>query len=211
MTTDKLVPAHVAAWNQRFDQATYLFGKEPNAYLTNHATLFSPGQRALLVADGEGRNSVWCAQQGLDVDAFDVSPIAVEKARALAQECGVHVHYAVANIAELAWPENEYDIVVAIFIQFAPPKLRERIFANCIRVLKPGGLLLLQGYSPKQLEYKTGGPPILEHLYTEAMLKEAFASMEIVECRFYDAEIREGTGHAGLSALAGLVARKPIV
>lgn len=211
MSTNPKVAAALDAWNQRFDQPAYLFGKEPNAYLTSHAALFSPGQRALLVADGEGRNSVWCAQQGLNVDAFDVSPIAVEKARALARECGVHVNFAVANIAELSWPENEYDVVAAILIQFAPPKLRERIFAGCIRALKPGGLLILQGYSSKQLEYKTGGPPILEHLYTEAMLKEAFASMDIIECRFYDAEIREGTGHAGLSALAGLVARKPIV
>jgi 2-polyprenyl-3-methyl-5-hydroxy-6-metoxy-1,4-benzoquinol methylase len=195
-------------WNQRFDREEYIFGKEPNEYLASHTGLLSPGQRALVVADGEGRNSVWCAQRGLKVDAFDLSPVAVEKARKLAREFGVHVNYAVANIANLDWPEAIYDVVVVIFIQFAPPSLRERIFTNCIRTLKPGGILILQGYSPKQLEYKTGGPPILEHLYTEAMLREAFSSMEIIECRFYEAEIHEGIHHAGMSALAGLVARK---
>ena len=197
-------------WNRRFDRADYLFGSAPNAYLASKAGGLSPGQRALLVADGEGRNSVWCAQQGLTVDAFDLSPVAVEKAKKLAQKSGVDVNFGVAGIEDWPWTPQTYDLVVAIFIQFAPPVLREKIFANCIRTLKPGGLLILQGYTPKQLEFKTGGPPQIAHLYTEALLHDAFAKMEILECRLYEAEIHEGAGHAGMSALAGLVARKPL-
>lgn len=196
-------------WNKRFDRAEYIFGKAPNEYLASKAGLLSSGQRALLVADGEGRNSVWCAQQGLTVDAFDLSPIAVDKAKALARECGVEVNFSVASIEDWGWTPETYDVVVVIFIQFAKPSLREKIFANCIRTLKPGGLLILQGYTPKQLEFKTGGPPKVEHLYTEALLRDAFSALDILECRLYEAEIHEGALHAGMSALAGLVAKKP--
>lgn len=197
-------------WNQRFDRADYLFGTTPNAYLVSKAALLAPGQRALLVADGEGRNSVWCAQQGLQVDAFDLSPVAVEKAHSLARESGASVDFTVAGIEDWPWTPDRYDVVIAIFIQFAPPALRAKIFAGCIRTLKPGGLLLVQGYTPKQLEFKTGGPPLAEHLYTEQMLRTAFAGLEILECNEYEAEIHEGSGHAGMSALIGLVARKPV-
>jgi hypothetical protein len=115
----------------------------------------------------------------------------------------------VADIAELDWPEGVYDGVAAIFFQFADPDLRARIFAGLVRCLKPGGTLVLQGYGPRQLEYRTGGPPIASHLYTEDLLSAAFAALEIVELRSYEAEVAEGTGHKGWSALVGLVARKP--
>ncbi len=110
---------------------------------------------------------------------------------------------------DFAWPVGTYDGVVAIFVQFADPAMRARLFANMIRALKPGGTLILQGYGPKQLEYKTGGPSLIEHLYTTEMLREAFASTEIVELRDYEADLTEGVRHTGRSALIGLVARKP--
>lgn len=196
-------------WNQRFEQPEYIFGTEPNEYLTRKADLLAPGKRALLVGDGEGRNSVWCARQGLVVDAFDLSPVAVEKARKLAREAGVQVNYDVAGIDEWIWEPEAYDAVILIFLQFATPKMRENLFANCIRTLKRGGILILQGYTPKQLEFKTGGPPILEHLYTENLLRTAFSALEILECRLYEAEISEGSCHIGMSALVGMAARKP--
>jgi len=196
-------------WNQRFSQAGYLFGTEPNAWLHEHADLWHAGQRVLSVADGEGRNSVWMAQRGLTVDAFDISEVGVRKARDFARITGVKVNFAVADIATLQWPESIYDGVIAIFIQFADPELRARIFAGMVRCLKPGGVLLLQGYAPKQLEYRTGGPPVASHMYTPELLREAFRGMEILELREYEAELAEGTGHRGYSALVGLVARRP--
>ena len=162
----------------------------------------------LCVADGEGRNSVWLAQRGLQVQAFDISDVGVAKARRLAAERGVQVDFQVADCDGYAWPEAAYDGVAAIFVQFADPALRERLFARIQRCLKPGGRLLLQGYTPKQLEYRTGGPPLLSHLYTEAMLREAFAAMDIELLRDYEADVAEGTGHLGRSALIGLVARR---
>ncbi|MBC5782176.1 class I SAM-dependent methyltransferase [Ramlibacter sp. USB13] len=196
-------------WNRRFSAPGYLFGTEPNPWLHEHATLWEAGQRVLCVADGEGRNSVFLAQQGLTVDAFDISEVGVRKARDFARITGVKVNFAVADIAQLQWPKGLYDGVVAIFIQFADPVLRARIFEGMVRSLKPGGLLVLQGYTPKQLDYRTGGPPFAAHMYTEPLLREAFTGMEIVDLREYETELAEGTGHRGHSAVIGLVARKP--
>ena len=198
----------LGTWNKRFAADGYLFGTEPNAWLKEHAAVWSSGQRVLCVADGEGRNSVWLAQRGLQVQAFDISDVGVAKARRLAAERGVQVDFQVADCDGFAWPEAVYDGVAAIFIQFADPALRERLFARIQRCLKPGATLLLQGYTPKQLEYRTGGPPLLLHLYTEAMLREAFAAMDIVVLREYEADVAEGSGHLGCSALVGMVARR---
>lgn len=197
-----------ATWNQRYSSQDYIFGREPNEYLQAQAELLTSGSRALCVADGEGRNSVWLASQGLKVDAFDIAETGVEKARRLAAEAGVSVNYEVGSCDDWSWTEDTYDVVVAIFVQFADPEMRARLFANMLRALKPGGLLILQGYTPKQLEYKTGGPGELSHLYTEALLRESFGGMEIVELVEYDAELTEGARHTGRSALVGLVARR---
>ena len=195
-------------WNRRFAADGYLFGTAPNAWLSDHAGVWQPGQRVLCVADGEGRNSVWLASRGLHVDAFDISDVGVAKARRMAAEQGVAVDFAVSDCDTYAWPPGAYDGVAAIFVQFADPAMRARLFANIVRTLKPGGALVLQGYTPKQLEYRTGGPPHVSHLYTEAMLREAFAELDVVELREYEAELAEGSGHCGRSALIGLVARR---
>lgn len=195
-------------WNQRFAGEDYLFGTEPNAWLREQAGVWAPGQRVLCVADGEGRNSVWLAAHGLQVDAFDIAEAGVAKARRLAAQHGVQVKFQVADCDGFAWPQAAYDGVAAIFIQFADPALRERLFARMQQCLKPGGVLVLQGYTPKQLEYRTGGPPLLSHLYTADMLRAAFADMDILTLRDYEAEVAEGSGHHGRSALIGLVARR---
>jgi len=194
-------------WNERFSAPGYVFGTQPNRFLASKGALLKAGRSALCVADGEGRNSVWLAEQGLDVTAFDFSPVAVEKARGLAAERGVSARYGVAGVYEWAWPLAAFDVVAAIFVQFADPAMREFMFARMVRALKPGGLLLLEGYAPKQLEYKTGGPSQVENLYTAPMLREAFRGMEILELREYEDELEEGERHTGRSALIDLVAR----
>ena len=136
-------------------------------------------------------------------------PVGADKARRLAASQGVALEVVVGDIADWPWPEAAYDAVAAIFIQFAPPALRDRIFAGIRRSLKPGGLALVHGYTPKQLEFRTGGPSVLEQFYTEAMLREAFAGFEILELRSYEDVLDEGTAHSGPSALIDLVARKP--
>ena len=195
-------------WEQRFSIAEYLFGERPNAYLASKASLLPKGGRALSIADGEGRNSVWLAEQGLGVDTFDFSPTAVTKAERLALSRGVHVNFSVSEIFEWNWTPSTYDLVAAIFIQFASPAEREKLFALIKSTLKPGGLLVLQGYRVEQLKYGTGGPPEADHLYTEALFREALSDMDLLEVVSYDETVKEGTGHSGMSALMGVVARK---
>jgi SAM-dependent methyltransferase len=197
-----------ATWNCRFEGDEYLFGTEPNVWLKEHAGVWPVGGRLLCVADGEGRNSVWLARQGFAVDAFDIAEVGVAKARRLAQQHGVAVNYSVADCEAYAWPQGTCDGVAAIFVQFADPAARQRLFMRMVASLKPGGTLMLQGYTPKQLEYGTGGPPHASHLYTPQLLREAFGGLQIVELREYEAEMAEGNRHRGRSALIGLVARR---
>lgn len=197
-----------AKWDQRFEQPDYLFGTEPNRYLCEHAARLPATGQALCVADGEGRNSVWLARQGLQVQAFDISPVGVAKARKLAQDAGVQVDYQVADCDHWNWPVAQFDLVAGIFIQFADPAMRTRMFARMVASLKPGGLLILQGYTPRQIEYKTGGPGILANLYTEELLRESFGTMDIEELRMYEDDLAEGEHHLGRSALVGMCARK---
>ena len=130
------------------------------------------------------------------------------KARRLAAEQGVTVDFKVADCDGYVWPEGAFDGVAAIFVQFADPAQRSCLFGHIVHALRPGGTLLLQGYTPRQLEFKTGGPPFASHLYTRPLLRQAFAALDIVELREYDADIAEGNGHLGRSALIGLVARR---
>lgn len=195
-------------WQERFAQPGYLFGTAPNEFLKEHAHLLRQGQKALTIADGEGRNGVFLAEQGLDVLSVDFSPLAQEKARKLATERGVTLRVEQADIINWDWPAAAFDVVAAIFFQFAAPADRDKIFAGIKKALKPGGLLLLQGYGPKQLEYKTGGPSRLENLYTRELLEQAFGDFASLEVSEHDSVIHEGAGHGGLSALVDLVGRK---
>lgn len=196
-------------WDRRFDQETYVFGTEPNAFLARQQHRLTAGQSALAVADGEGRNGVWLAEQGLKVLSLDASSVAQTKARRLAKARGVNMETELADLELWVWPRETYDLVAGIFIQFAGPALRTRLFEGMVQALKPGGLLLLQGYRPEQLAYGTGGPKAVENLYDEALLSQAFGGLEILELNVHDSMIKEGDGHDGMSALIDLVARKP--
>jgi SAM-dependent methyltransferase len=198
-----------ARWEARFATPEYAFGKEPNYFLKSCKKLLPRSGRALAVADGEGRNGVWLAQQGLDVLSLDFSPAAQRKARALAAERQVKIEFAEADIHAWDYPDSAFDVVVEIFAQFSSPFERAAKWAGMRRTLKSGGLLIVQGYTPKQLEYGTGGPKHQENLYTRAMLErefDGFGDLQIVE---EEREIHEGTSHAGLSAVIGLTGRKP--
>ena len=195
-------------WDQQYSTPDFKYGTQANWFLRNQAAHLHPGSEVLLPGDGEGRNSVWLARQGLQVDAFDVAEVGVAKAQRLAAAHGVMVNYQVSDCDAHAWLPETYDGVVAIFVQFAEPLMRQRMFDNIVQSLKPGGILLLQGYGPKQLEYKTGGPGVLSHLYTADLLREELAALDITLLTEYDAELSEGARHTGISALVGMVARR---
>ena len=196
-------------WNQRFNKEEFIFGKEPNEYLALQTKKYlKPSNKVLCIADGEGRNGVWLAKQGMQVVGFDASDIALRKAKQFAKDNQVEVEYSFSDTDSFDWQANKYDGVIAIFIQFADPAMRERIFKQAHQALKPGGIFILQGYTPKQLEYKTGGPSLIEHLYTEQMIRDLTQEFEILDLRCYEQALNEGERHAGMSALLGLVAKK---
>ena len=200
--------AEFERWQARFAAPDYIFGTAPNAFLKSQAHLLRKGQTALSVADGEGRNGVFLAEQGLDVTSVDFSPLAQTKARALAKARGVALRVEQADLNRWTWQPNAFDVVAAIFIQFSDPSQRAVIFDGIKRTLMPGGLLLMQGYRPKQLEYGTGGPRHLDHLYTRELLEQAFGDFASLDIREHDSVIAEGTNHVGMSALIDLIGRK---
>jgi cyclopropane fatty-acyl-phospholipid synthase-like methyltransferase len=196
-------------WDARYATEAYIFGTAPNAFLASQAARIHPGMRALAIADGEGRNGVWLAEQGATVHAIDVSPFALDKANKLAAARGVTLATEQVDVLAWDWPEAAYDLVVAIFIQFAAPPARERIIAGIRHTLKPGGLLILQGYTPKQIEFGTGGPPDPANMYTAELLRDWFGDWDILHLNEHESFISEGTHHHGMSALIDLVAQKP--
>ena len=195
-------------WNQRYAEHEYLFGEEPNEFVRATAQYLVAGQSVLCVADGEGRNSVWLAERGLEVTAFDFAPNAVEKARRLARLRNVRVDHREDDLDNWTYVPGNFDALVAIFIQFLSPGKRDVAFARMKSAVRPGGLFLLEGYSPKQLEYRTGGPSAIENLYTREWVEDTFVDWEILELREYDAVLHEGIRHTGMSALIDVVARR---
>lgn len=201
-------------WRNRYAQAgdKFLFGMEPNVYLRRQRDKFEAGQEVLCLADGEGRNSVWLARKGMQVTATELCKQAIDKARGLAEQNGVSPDFVCADMFAENFPPADwtgrFDWVVAVFIQFANPEQRRRQFEIIEQVTRAGGQLLLVGYTPRQLEYKTGGPPELDHLYTESVVRGHLAGWDI-ELNEYDEILDEGAAHSGRSAFMGVIARKP--
>lgn len=196
-------------WQTRYATPEYAFGKSPNYFLESCKRLLPRSGRALAVADGEGRNGVWLAEQGLDVVSIDFSTAAQRKAKALAAERDVKVTFELVDVHNWNYPSAAFDVVAEIFTQFSNPADRARKWAGMLKALKPYGLLIIQGYTPKQLEYGTGGPKEIENLYTRAMLEQEFGGLRELSLVEEERDIHEGTSHGGMSAVINLTARKP--
>ncbi|MEM8731650.1 MAG: class I SAM-dependent methyltransferase [Pseudomonadota bacterium] len=194
-------------WDERYAKDGFLFGTEPAAFLTAAISYLKEPSRVLCVADGEGRNSVYLAQQGHAVTAFDASQVGLDKAMGLARHRDVRVDYHLSTVADWDWDQT-YDAVVAIFIQFLAPEERAEAFDAFRRAVRPGGLLMLHGYAPRQVDYGTGGPPLRAHMYTEDLLEAQFSDWQILRLADYDAVLSEGPGHSGRSGLVDLIARR---
>lgn len=211
-------------WNHRYAEPGFAYGTAPNAFLASlvlgiqpyagsapapspRRSLIRPGMRALAIADGEGRNGVWLAQQGLAVLSVDASDVGMGKARELARERKVELRTETADLFGWAWPDAEFDIVVAIFAHF-PPGERARMHASMLRALVPGGVLILEAFAPKQLEYRSGGPRMPEMLYSVEHLRADFSGAQILMLEETLTELDEGPYHRGEAAVIRLVARR---
>ena len=195
-------------WETRYAVPEYAFGRDRNYFLASCKTLLPKSSRVLAIADGEGRNGVWLAEHGLDILSIDFSPSAQKKARTLAAERHVNVAFQQVDMHTWDYPEAAFDVVVEIFTQFSSPAERALKWAGMRRALKPGGLLIIQGYTPNQREYGTGGPKQAENLYTRSMLEDDFRGYRDLNIVEEEREIYEGTSHSGMSAVINFTARK---
>lgn len=196
-------------WEDRFAKEGYLFGTEPVPFLLKHDALFEAGQSVLSIAEGEGRHGVHLAKKGLDVTGVEFAPSAVAKAEKLATLNGVDPTFIQSDLFEWEWPQDAFDITLGLFFQFVGPVERDILWRKMLAATRAGGLIVIHGYTPKQLEFGTGGPPYAANMYTSGSFGEVFESCEVLVCEEYEAEQRSGSAHVGMSALIDFVARKP--
>jgi cyclopropane fatty-acyl-phospholipid synthase-like methyltransferase len=194
-------------WDERFSQAEPVYGQAPNSYLQAQAFRLKPAMKVLVPADGYGRNGIWLAKQGLQVHTVDLSPVGVERAQNAARAAGVAMTIELADLLTWHWPVAEYDAVISIFLHL-PPEQRAKIHAAMLNALKPGGLLILEAFSPAQLQHSSGGPKQVELLYSAGMLRRDFAPAEVVELDEKEVQMEEGHMHSGPAAVVHGVFRK---
>ena len=200
-------------WNERYSGEGFSFGTEPNAFLASQAHRLKPGMRALIPGDGEGRNGVWLAQQGLTADTVDVSPVGVAKARAFAKARGVEIDAQIADLLDWDWPRERYDIVAACYIHFFDAD-RPRMHRAMLDALKPGGLIILEAFRIEQLEFqklhRSGGPRSADMLCSRAKLESDFAGARFLLLEEADIDLDEGPRHKGPAAVIRAVIQKPL-
>ncbi|PWC28964.1 class I SAM-dependent methyltransferase [Teichococcus aestuarii] len=184
------------AWDARYRAGEWLFGQAPNRYLETLAPRLRPGMRALALGDGEGRNGVWLARQGLRVTAVDWSATGMARAAALAAAAGVALETAVADLTAWDWPEAEYDLIAWVFVHLPGPD-RRAVAARACRALAPGGLLLLEGFTPAQQGRRSGGPKDPDLLWTREEAEALFAGLAVQECLEGTVRLDEGPRHQG--------------
>lgn len=194
-------------WDERYDTADFVYGREPNAFLAAVSGMISPGD-VLCLAEGEGRNAVFLARQGHRVVAVDSSSVGLAKAQRLAQESGVRIETVVADLAHFPLEPGRWDAIVSIFCHL-PPQVRRSLHRQAVQGLRPGGLFILEAYTPAQLALRTGGPPSEEMMMTLAALRDELAGLEFLQGRELERDVVEGRLHTGRGAVVQVVARKP--
>jgi len=194
-------------WNERYGAAGYAYGTAPNDFLAASAAHIARG-RVLALADGEGRNGVHLATLGYRVTSVDASSVGLDKARRLATERGVVIDAVCADLADFEVNPSSWEGVVSIFCHLPPP-LRRRVYAQVVHGLVPGGVLVLEAYTPRQLLHGTGGPSVAELMPTLEALREELAGLEFLHAVETEREIHEGALHNGTSAVVQVIARRP--
>lgn len=194
-------------WDERYSAEGYVYGTEPNGFLAAKADLL-PAGRILCLAEGEGRNAVWLAEQGYQVTAVDASAVGLRKAQALATERGVRITAVHADLAHYAIEPGAWGGIVSIFCHL-PATIRAEVHRRCVAGLRRGGVMLLEAYARAQIGRGTGGPPTADLMMDTGTLRLELAELDIVELTECEREINEGVFHNGVGAVVKLVARKP--
>ncbi|MBT8119413.1 MAG: class I SAM-dependent methyltransferase [Gammaproteobacteria bacterium] len=193
-------------WNQRYSSESYAYGKRANDFLVSMIDRLPTG-KILCLAEGEGRNAVWLAEQGNDVTAVDASVVGLQKANSLANARGVEITTVHADLADYDIGKQQWDAIISIFCHL-PAGLRQDVHHRCIAGLRDDGMILLEAYTPSQLEYKTGGPPVAEMMMDADSLSSELDGLEFLHLRECVRDIHEGEFHNGTGAVVQLLAKR---
>ncbi|MBI3562876.1 MAG: class I SAM-dependent methyltransferase [Gammaproteobacteria bacterium] len=194
-------------WDERYAAEEYAYGKEPNDFLAANIARIPPG-KVLCLCDGEGRNGVYLAQQGCQVTSVDASAVGLAKADALARERGVSLDTRAMDLAQFVIAPKSWDAIISIFCH-VPPQLRAIVHQQCVAGLRPGGILILEAYTPKQLQLKTGGPQNVEMTMTLAGLEQELKGLDFVHALECERQVIEGRYHHGTGAVVQVIGIKP--
>ena len=194
-------------WDERFSRTEPVYGEEPNAYLRAQVNRLKSAANILVPGDGYGRNGIWLARQGFRVHTVDLSSVGVERAQKAARAAGVSMMIEQADLSLWCWPVAMFDAAACIFLHLAP-QLRRSVHRNVFAALKPGGLLILEAFTPAQLQNTSGGPKQVELLYTADILGRDLQTAEAVELDECEIQLDEGRLHRGPAAVVRAVFRK---
>ncbi len=193
-------------WDERYNSEQFAYGKEPNDFLREEAGRLPVGE-TLCLAEGEGRNAVFLARMGHAVTAVDLSLVGLEKAGRFAAEHQVSIECIHSDLAHYSIVPESWDAIVSIFAH-VPLPLRQRLHREVVAGLRPGGIFLLEAYTPEQLNYRTGGPPVEEMMMTLASLEEELEGLEWLHAQELVRDVQEGEFHHGTGAVVQLIGRK---
>jgi SAM-dependent methyltransferase len=192
-------------WDERYGAARYYYGTEPNDFLRERFAAIRPGGEVLCLAEGEGRNAVFLAEQGYRAVAVDQSAVGLGKAEQLATDRGVRIDTIVADLAVYRIDPDRWDGIVSIWCHL-PSALRSAVHRQVVAGLKVGGAFLLEAYTPAQLHHGTGGPQSPDLMPTLAELRKELTGLDLVHAIERERVVHEGQGHGGLSAVVQVLA-----
>ncbi|WP_268034713.1 class I SAM-dependent methyltransferase [Algoriphagus sp. PAP.12] len=198
-------------WDQRYGAEEYAYGVEPNQFLKEELERIKPG-KALFPAEGEGRNAVFAAKLGWEVSAFDISESGKMKAEKLAGLKGVSLDYQIGTLEDMNYEKESFDLIVLIFAHFPKP-IRSLIHAGLLELLKPGGMVILEGFSKAHLAFSTanpkaGGPKEISMLFSKEELMEEFSSLHQISLDEIEVYLKEGEFHQGQSSVIRMIGQK---
>lgn len=195
-------------WDERYSESGYIYGTTPNAFLVSVVERLPPG-RILMLAEGEGRNAVYLASLGYQVTAVDGSAVGLRKAAELARQRGVAITTIIADLDGFRIEPGQWDGIVSCYCHL-PPAIRVPLHRQVVSGLRPGGVLVLEGFSQEQLAYDTGGPKALDMLLELDQLKQELSGLEFLHAVTLERDVKEGRGHTGIASVVQLLAVKPL-
>ncbi len=193
-------------WDERYSADEYAYGTAPNSFLEQNFGSIPKG-KVLSIAEGEGRNSVFLARHGYTVTAVDSSIVGLKKAEKLASENKVQIECIHADLAEFDFGENKWEGIVSIFCPL-PSELRKQIYKKVISSLKPGGVFLLEAYTPEQIKHGTGGGSNTDTMQSKNSLSTELAGLKFKHLTELERDVVEGIYHTGLGAVVQMIAEK---